>query len=229
MDFIWIACLQNSYLLNIRNKTISSDYHFNKHFFLLAGDSGRLIFIYLFIYLFKIGSWARDDSAAGFLIRMQHATAWPLNNLYVLTYTRCSGPQTGIREFSASVLLSCFINARRGQRKRIRKQVYMSCRGFSSAHRRAWTSSWMKFTCRLCTKARPSVNRVRTEKELIWIITILNCSTWESEMKVMLHLQFLCPQPESPASAASREYQGRHPSRSMWPQTHPPRGTWHDH
>ncbi len=43
-------------------------------------------------------------------------------------------------------------------KERIRKQLYMSCRGFSSAHRRAWTNSWMKFTCKLCTKARPSVN-----------------------------------------------------------------------
>lgn len=43
-------------------------------------------------------------------------------------------------------------------KERIRKQLYMSCRGFSSAHRRAWTSSWMKFTCKLWTKARPSVS-----------------------------------------------------------------------
>lgn len=43
--------------------------------------------------------------------------------------------------------------------ERIRKQLYMSCKGFSSAHRRAWTNSWMKFTCKLWTKARPSANK----------------------------------------------------------------------
>lgn len=42
-------------------------------------------------------------------------------------------------------------------KERIRKQLYMSCRGFSSAQRRAWTNSWMKFTCKLWTKVRPSV------------------------------------------------------------------------
>lgn len=49
--------------------------------------------------------------------------------------------------------------------ERIRKQLYMSCRGFSSAHRRAWTSSWMKFTCKLWTKARPSANKGEERKK----------------------------------------------------------------
>lgn len=49
--------------------------------------------------------------------------------------------------------------------ERIRKQLYMSCRGFSSAHRRAWTSSWMKFTCKLWTKARPSANKGEEKKK----------------------------------------------------------------
>lgn len=43
--------------------------------------------------------------------------------------------------------------------ERIRKQLYMSCRGFSSAQSRAWTNSWIKFTCKLWTKALPSAKR----------------------------------------------------------------------
>lgn len=48
--------------------------------------------------------------------------------------------------------------------ERIRKQLYMSCRGFSSAQSRAWTNSWIKFTCKLWTNALPSSKR---EKEQV--------------------------------------------------------------
>ena len=47
--------------------------------------------------------------------------------------------------------------------KRIRKQLYMSWRGFSSAKRRAWTNSWMKLTCILWTRALPSYGSNRSE------------------------------------------------------------------
>lgn len=154
---------------------------------------------------------------------MQHASAWPLNNLYVLTYTHCSR----FHQWSENEA-----------EKRIRKQLYMSCRGFSSAHKRAWTSSWMKFTWRLCTKARPSANhdriieklnkKLKRKEEVIGKMHFTWFIMWEWN-KSKLYLQFLCPQPESPASAASKEYQGHHPSRSKWPQTHPPHGTSHDH
>lgn len=142
-------------------------------------------------------------------------------------------------------------------KERIRKQLYMSCRGFSSAHRRAWTNSWMKFTCKLWTKARPSVNvkgeggidgawewgdrqtnQLREKEKGKNISNDVYCQSacqWyplrcAAELdECMPYLQFLCPPPGSPTSAASREYQGHLPSPSKWPQTLLPRETLHAH
>jgi len=121
--------------------------------------------------------------------------------------------------------------------ERIRKQLYMSWRGFSSAHRRAWTNSWMKFTCKLWTRARPSAKKEQggwggRHKRLGKTLAMLSSAPlWRAAEldECTPYLQFLCPQPESPTSEVSRGCRGRLPSPSRWPQTLLPRGTLHAH
>lgn len=59
---------------------------------------------------------------------------------------------------------------------RIWRQLYISCRGFSSAKSRDCTSEWMKFTCKLCTRVRPSTGG-ETEKTGHWSCPELQSAT----------------------------------------------------
>lgn len=70
--------------------------------------------------------------------------------------------------------------------ERIRKQLYMSCRGFSSAQSRAWTNSWMKFTCKLWTKALPSA--IVRQKQAITLNQYNLWSTLRCPTKFNIHL-----------------------------------------
>lgn len=118
-----------------------------------------------FLVLHKLELQIGCNTAAVSLFGMLHSSAWPVNNQYALVH---SSPNAAIQwtgtwanEIPTGHTVNKLPNITcklTNNKKRIRKQLYMSCRGFSSAQRRAWTNSWMKLTCKLWTKARPSAS-----------------------------------------------------------------------